>query len=188
MRHGLRPRRHLGGLLILAGLFLAGCSSTPELAEPEGEQPSLVFGHIDMSDAPTDLGWVSMKRMRPLTETPYYGFWVVDGTFFVSNTPPGTYKFVNFGGHSGWKNMNATYSFPGQGKGELDREIQRQGLYYVGSWKYKKIKTGIFQADKFDLVRVNTPTERELLERILPYAKHDFWKKAIERRVRELKK
>lgn len=175
--------------LIVAALAASGCGSTPEITPPEDkESTSLVFGHLDMSDAPSDLDWVWMKRMRPVTDTPYFSFWTVDGTFFRGNVPPGTYKFTKFGGHSGWKNTTYNYNFPDQGKGELDRQVGSNGLYYVGSWRYKKIKTSFWKPDQFDLERVKSPTERELLERMLPYAKGAHWRGMIERRLRELKK
>lgn len=172
-------------LISLMSASLAACGS-PKLVAPEGDGESLVYGYIDMDEAPTRLDWVSMKRMRPLTKTPYYNFWVVDGVFFRGSVQPGVYKFDQFGGHSGWKNLNASYAFPSQGKGELDREITQPGLYFVGAYSYKKVKTGFFEAGKFDLVSSNKPTEREILQKILPYAKHEHWKDMIEKRLREM--
>ena len=169
-------------------LLLAACATTPSLTAPEGKDVSLVFGHIDMSEAPSDLHWVTMQRLRPVTETPYYSFWVVDGTFFRINVPAGTYKFTKFGGHSGWKNTSYTYGFPSQGQSKLDRRIDRPGLYYAGSWKYRKVKTGFFQPGKFDVEASRTPSELELLQKMLPYADHPHWKQMIEQRIRELKK
>lgn len=179
---------HIITLFLLVAFALTGCSVTPKLEKPDGENVSLVFGHIDMDDAPSELGSVVMKRMRPVTKTPYYHFWVVDGTFFRGDVPEGSYKFTSFGGHSGWKNTSYNYNFPDQGKGELDRRISKPGLHYVGAYKYSEIDTGIFQADKFNLVAVKKPTELELLERILPYADDAYWKNMIEKRIRELKK
>lgn len=176
-------------LVALIGLLLAGCASTPELTSPEGRNDlSLVFGYVDMSDAPSKLDFVWMKRMRPVEDKPYYSFWTVDGMFFRANVPPGTYKFDKFGGHSGWKNTTYNYRFPEQGKTELDRQIAKPGIYYVGSYRYKEIKTSFWKPDNWDLERVNSPSERELLEKMLPYAKHEHWKKLIQNRIAELKK
>lgn len=175
-------------LLLLAAFALASCSATPKLEKPDGGNVSLVFGYIDMDDAPSELSWVEMKRMRPVTKTPYYNFWVVDGTFFRADVPEGTYKFTSFGGHSGWKNTSYNYNFPDQGKGELDRRIDKPGLYYVGAYKYSKIDTGFFEAGKFDLLPIKEPSELELLERIMPYAHDAYWKNMIEKRIRELEK
>ena len=174
-------------LLIIAAI-LSGCASTPNLGTPDAENVSLVFGHIDMDEAPSELDWVQMKRMRPVTKTPYYNFWVVDGTFFRADVPEGTYKFTSFGGHSGWKNTSYNYNFPNQGKGELDRRISKPGIYYVGSYKYEKIDTGFFSPDQFNLVPTKAPSELEMLEKMLPYADDPYWKNMITKRMQELKK
>ncbi|MDH5649024.1 MAG: hypothetical protein OEY67_05145 [Gammaproteobacteria bacterium] len=173
-------------LLLTILLATAGCSTTPSLDEPEGNQPSMIYGHIDMEDAPCKLGWVTMKQMRPKTDKPYYNFWIDEGTFFRINVPPGTYKFDEFGGAPRFGNTIYTFSFPDQGKGEMDRQIKRQGLYYVGSYKYKKIKTRFWQQGKFDLEKTKGPSEKEILQKILPYAKHPFWIKKINERLKQL--
>jgi len=168
---------------LLAALALTSCSTyTPVLEKPTQAGDSLVFGYIDMDDAPTPVKWVNMKRMRPVVATPYYNFWVVDGTFFRGHTPYGSYKFTQFGG------SNYTYSFPEQGKGELDPQINTPGVYYVGSYKYKKISKGLFRDDEFDLVKTDSPSELELLKKIVVYAQDDYWKAMIEKRIRELEK
>jgi hypothetical protein len=78
--------------------------------------------------------------------------------------------------------------FPSQGQSKLDRRLDRPGLYYAGSWKYRKVKTGFFQQGKFDVEASRTPTELELLQKMLPYADHPHWKQMIEQRIRELRK
>ncbi len=175
-------------LAVTLAAFVAGCSTTPSLDKPAGTGMSLVFGHIDMDDAPSDLDWVELKRMRPISKEPYLGFWVVDGTFFRGDVPTGTYKFTQFGGHSGWKNATYTYDFPTQGKGEMDRRIDKPGLYYVGSYAYKNISTGLFEPDKFDLIPSKSPNELDLLQKIRPYANDPYWQRMIDKRIKELKK
>lgn len=169
--------------------MLGACGSSPNLNnKPDGKNVSLVYGYIDMKNAPSKVTWVSMKKLKPKTDKPYYSFWVVDGMFFRNNVPPGTYKFTKFGGFSGWKNTEYTYSFPSQGQGALDRRIRRPGTYYVGSYKYKKIKKKkFFSQDKYDLVPVKSPSEKELLQKMLPYAKNPHWKGMIEKRLAKLR-
>ncbi|MFO7594515.1 MAG: hypothetical protein R6X15_10800, partial [Pseudomonadota bacterium] len=83
-----------------ATLLLQGCSPTPRIEKPVSEETSLVFGHLDMKDAPSRLDWIAMKMLQPVTDRPYVRFWVVDGTFFAGHVPLGTYKFDSFGGGS----------------------------------------------------------------------------------------
>lgn len=174
-------------LAILPLIFLVGCSSRPVLDKPDGRPSSFVYGHIDMADAPCKLGWVTMKRLKPKNKTPYYSFWIDDGTFFRINIPNGAYKFTEFGGSSGWKNAVYTFSFPDQGQGKMDRRITREGRYFLGSYKYKKVKTGFWKQGKYDLIKTKGPSEKEILQKILPYAKHPHWIKVINRRLAQLK-
>jgi hypothetical protein len=69
----------------------------------------------------------------------------------------------------------------------MDRVISGTGLYYVGSYKFKKMKAGFFEQGKFDLERVNKPSEKELLTKLLEKAEHPTWKAAIQKRIGELK-
>ena len=177
------------GLLGGAALLLAACGSSPHLNNaPADNTVSMVYGYIDMEEAPSKLQSVTMKKLKPKSDAPYYHFWVVDGMFFRNNVPPGTYKFTQFGGFSGWKNTEYTYSFPSQGRGAFDPIIRRPGAYYVGSYKYVKIKKeSFFGQDKYNLVPVKSPSEKELLQKMLPYAKHPHWKGMIEKRMSGLK-
>lgn len=150
-----------------------------------------MFGFIDMSDAPSNLTQVQMKRMRPVVDAPYYDFGVKDGLFYRVEVPNGSYKFTKITGVK-W-NTVYRYRLEAQGKGDLDREIQRPGLYFVGAWKYKPHKKGWFQQDEFELIPASTPSEREVLEAILAVPVWDKpavlpWKKRIEARVADLKK
>jgi hypothetical protein len=181
-------KRYLKGAVFCAAmialLLTAGCSGWKPFEDPVKEGESLVFGYIDMSDAPISLQWVSMKRLRPVTEAPYYRFVVADGLFYRTATLPGTYKFESFGGE-GW-NTRYTFSFPVQGRGAMDPIIDKTGIYYVGAYKYKKVKTGFFEQGKFEVEKVDKPGEKELLLRLLKTAEHPSWKAAIKKRIEAL--
>lgn len=181
------PFRVTPVLVVVAALMLSACGGTRPFKKSIQQEESLVFGYIDMDEAPCSLDWVDMKRLQPKTDKPYYGFAVKDGMFYRTYTPPGVYKFDAFGGSSFIRNANYTFKFP-QGKGEMDREIKKTGIYYVGSYKYVKVKTGFFQPGKFDYERVQRPTEKELLERLLLIADHPEWRGAIRQRIKELSK
>jgi len=89
------------GLAVL--LLLGGCSSSgPYMKTDEGPGHSLVYGYIDMKEALAKLGWVSMKRVRPRVEKPFYSFWIRDGAFYSNNIPHRSYHFTKFGGFNGW--------------------------------------------------------------------------------------
>jgi hypothetical protein len=142
---------------------LAACSTNP-LPEPQGPDDSIVYGYIDMDDAPVDLDWVSFRQYSPPTDRPHYSAGIEDGVFFNTYMSPGSYAVDAFGG-SGF-NSSYTFNIPRQDD-SMRLVIQRPGMYYLGSFRYKRIKTGFFDPDKFDLERSETPTEREVLERLI---------------------
>jgi len=155
------------------------------MEEPKNPMTSLVFGYMDMSEAPVGLGWIIMHQLQPESKEPYYFFPISDGMFYCDLVEPGIHKFEEFGGY-GYR-TEYTFNFP-QGKNELDPVIERPGIYFVGSYKYKKVETGFFEQGKFSIAKTDWPTEKELLERLLEFAGDTIWKKRIMDRMAEIDK
>ncbi len=169
-------------------LITVGCGGgwKPFVKSAQEEQ-TLIFGYLDMDDAPTSLQWVQLKQLRPVTKGPYYHFIIDDGLFYRTDTPKGIFKFESFGGLSRLRNMSFTFKFPAQGKGAMDPVIDKPGIYYVGSYKFKKVKTGFFEEGKFELEKISKPSEKELLVKLMAKAEHPSWKTVIQKRVQEIK-
>ncbi|MGH8727368.1 MAG: hypothetical protein ACREV9_04245 [Burkholderiales bacterium] len=178
-------------------LLLSSCASAPPpsapVSEAEAETMSFIYGYLDMKDAPSDVKGVWMQRMRPIEDLPYFGFGVHDGYFYRPNVPNGAYKFTEFRGNGFLGSGLFIYSMQGQGKGDLDREINKPSFYFVGAWKYKAHKKGWFEQDEFELLSISAPSERQVLEKILLAGDWDrpssrVWRKKVEKRLAELKK
>ena len=174
-------------LLALSATLLAACSGWQKVDDPP-DTTVMVYGYLDMEDAPTVVDYFHLKQVKPKTDTPYWSTAVDDGYFYGTGLVPGSYQFSNFGG------MNCLlgnflcgtpheYSFPSQADGF---RFPKPGLHYLGSYKYKHIDRGMFKADNFDIERTKKPTELEVLQKILPHYKDDRWKPYIEARIREL--
>jgi hypothetical protein len=179
-------RAHLLIGLLLLGL-VGGCA-TGHGRDIDDPTNSLLFGYIDMSEAPTDIQSTWVFRVTPPTERPYWPLSVRKGLFHSSYLPPGTYQVSKFGG-SGFFRGNYEYGFPRQGRNATAVRATKPGIYYMGSYKYKKVKTGIFEQGRFDIQRVNTPTERELLQRLLKEdddIRDSGWADKIRARLKEL--
>jgi hypothetical protein len=130
------------------------------------------------------LHWVELKRLRPATKEPY-SLTANDGIFFGGDIPLGKYRVAEFGGRNPYTNQTFRFNL-----GELpqfEREIGRAGVYYLGSFKYKTNKPTVGRMS-FELVPVKGPGERELLEKILPLAEHDYWKRLIRQRLGQLQR
>ena len=172
--------------IITLGL-LAGCASEPtrDINDPTN---SLVFGYIDMDEAPTSVSAAWLQQVAPPSDKPYWSMSVTNGLFYHSLLPPGSYQLSSFYG-SGFFAGENRYNFPRQGN-ETALRISKPGIYFLGSFKYKKVKTGIFEQDKFAIEKISKPTEAELLKRILEDSddiKKSNWGSKIRARLAQLK-
>jgi len=168
--------------------LLAGCASSGPQRDINDPTNSLVFGYIDMSDAPTSVSSAWIVQVAPPSDTPYWGLGVNKGLFYNSYLPPGSYQLSKFGG-SGFFAGQHEYMFPRQGNRTALR-IKKPGIYFLGSYKYKKVKTGFLSQEKFSIEKMKKPTEAELLKRILEEddnVKDSAWSTRIRARLAQLK-
>lgn len=181
--------------LVLLLPLLISCGGKPVFKDPVRPNLSLALIYIDMQQAPSRSEWVSAKRLKPKTKKPYFRFGhVKDKNLGLINhnqyIEPGLYKFAAFGGVGrGFLNSNSIfeYAFPAQGRGLATMNVKKPGVYFVGSFRYVKVKTGFFEAKKFDIERINKPTEKEVLTQFLPHMEEGRWKQMVKKRLRQLK-
>src|SRR4029077_7410265 len=89
----------LTNLLAFALLvLLAGCASSGHERNINDPTNSLVFGYIDMDDAPTRLAYASIQTRAPPTQESYRSLAVRKGLFYTASLPPGSYQLTKFGG------------------------------------------------------------------------------------------
>lgn len=175
-------------LCVVALGFVAGCAGGGHGRSVDDPTNSLVFGYIDMGDAPTKISGASIMQVAPPTDKPYWGMDVRNGLLYTYYLPPGSYQLASISGSSFWRG-DYRYNFPRQGNEQAVR-ISKPGIYFLGSYRYKGVKTGWFEGGKFDVERVNTPTEAELLRRILEEdreIKGSAWEAKIRQRLSQLK-
>lgn len=160
--------------LCFAGLltfFVAACAASDRI-DPKDPSLSLVYGYIDMKDAPSSLGWVHIM-LYDGKNTGYFAA-VDHGVFFHLGVKPGPYQVDRFGRHpTFFSNTEYTYDFGTRGRNETAVRIDKPGAYFMGAYKYVDIPTGWFQQDKFRMERTTTPSERELLTKVLAILQND---------------
>jgi hypothetical protein len=184
---GEQGRAAVAGIAVLATALLAcgGGGMPRQLEEPKQRNVSFVYGYLDMSDAPTGLDWVELKQLDPPTEEPYYGTRLDDGVFYLETLPPGSYMVSAFGAGATFFKRATIYQLGRQGA-PIRLVIKSPGIYYVGSWKITETDTGFFEPDQFDIHRIGTPTEREVLERVLVHAEGTWWQKSLGEHAKRL--
>ena len=170
---------------ILAAAFLSACGGglSQQMENPKDPDASLICGHIDMKDGPCWLHWFTMKQVLPKVEKPYYNFRIDEGTFYAEYIPPGSFQLSEFGGDGSWPSTTRyTFKFPQQLQG---LRLEKPGIYYIGS--FKMTDEGSFFKSKYDIELAKTPTEREVLEKLLLRAKGTEWEERLRQRLEELK-
>ena len=162
-------------LLIAVGLFVGGCAAGPEPVTDFTDR-SVVYGWIDIGDVDANrLHRIQLYQMFPQTDAPYWNpkFVKFDGgyLYYAFSFPNGTFKLYELSGQRCitflCSNTNFSYSFGRQGDTAAVR-VESPGVYYVGSIKLEDVKTGFFEAGKFDIQYTEQgPTERQMLEAML---------------------
>ena len=177
-------RRTLLLMLLLSFALLQGCGV--HMRNPGDSSASLVIGYMDMADAPTNLTYATVKQYKPAPkdDKPYWYASTVDNMFWFEQLLPGSYQLVYFSGYSWWRSAKYDYHIPEYQKNETAIVIEKPGLHFLGSYKYKE--DGSFFNPKFTVEKVNKPTELELLTKLLPYSSGTQWEAMIKKRIGEL--
>jgi hypothetical protein len=175
-------------LSLIAVWLLVGCAGGGgygrDINDPTN---SLVFGYVDMADAPTKINTVTLQQVAPPSDKPYWHTGAREGLFHIAYLPQGSFQLATLRGSGFWSG-DVRYNFPRQGS-ETAVRITKPGIYFLGSYKYKGVKTGFFEGGKFDIERVKSPSEAELLRRILEdkEIKGSAWEARIRQRLSQLK-
>jgi hypothetical protein len=180
-------------LLLAAGLgaVLAACAAQrapteQELAykrldAPANDQQSLVFGYLDMGDAPTPLGWMEFRQVSPVTQTPFYQMRVDRGVFYMEKFPPGVFVLGEFGGERR-DGKHLAYALP-RTSPAVRVVIREPGLHFVGAFRYRAVKSDGAPSGRFEMDALSDPSEAEVLRQILPFASGTPWEQRIQARL-----
>ena len=169
-------RRRL--MLLLSAAVLAGCSTTTTIKDFTDR--SVGYGWLNIKEVDANrLHSVDIYQYRPQTSEPFYpaavkpfknGF-----LYYTMALPAGSHKTHSAAGQACMgilcSNTTYRYSFGRQGDDFGAIVIKKPGVYHMGSYKLKEVKTGMFEQGKFEVVpATDAPSRRELLEEILKEA------------------
>lgn len=162
-------------LLICSVLLLTACASGERITDFTDR--SLVYGWLDIKEVDANrIHAVDIYQFRPQTDKPYYNAAVrklKDGFLYYNwGLPVGAHKTIAAHGQACLgifcSNTQYKYSFGKQGDEVAAVVIKSPGVYSLGAYKLKTMKTGFFEAGKFDVIAATqAPSKREMLEEIL---------------------
>ena len=88
-----------------------------------------------------------------------------------------SYQVEKFGGMGGIPLLTRRpfeYDFGGKGRNGTAVRVREPGLYFLGAHQYvNHAGKGLFAPDKFEMKPVTTPTEKELLQRLVKELESD---------------
>jgi hypothetical protein len=151
---------------LAAMVLVAGCATT-EPVDPKDTTSSLVFGYFDSKEAPSSIDWVSIKQYGGTAG--YYNVGIKDGLFWHVGVEPGSYQVEKFGGVKRVLifGNEVEYNYGTRGRNETAIRIATPGVYFMGAHRYVPHAGGFFAADQFEMRAAKSPTERELLVRLI---------------------
>ena len=148
--------------------------------DPKDPSRSLVYGYIDMKEAPSKLESVLIKQYLPKPQY-LWGCIVLDESIFFSlDIQKGSYQVEKFGGSRLFKGRYL-YRF-GRGKNQTALRIKKPGMYFLGAYKFIPAKDDW----KFTMKAIKSPSEKVILKRILKYLEKKG-KKEFARQIRMIK-
>ena len=152
--------------------MLSGCGAAPTTPAGNLNDPnmSLVLGYIDMEDAPTAAGSATIVQTDGLSDagaqTPARSWNTpVSGGLFTVALPAGNYALSNISS-SRDSEGGSQYKFPAQNS-DTSVSITKPGIYFLGAFKYRKVKSLYFEEKNFIIDKVAKPREADLLQRVL---------------------
>lgn len=161
--------------LLACAALLASCASGTRITDFSDR--SVGYGWLNIKDVDANtLHSVDIYQYRPQTAEPYYptavkpfkeGF-----LYYTMALPYGSHKTHSASGQRclGFLCTNTTYrySFGKQGEEVGAVVIRSPGVYHLGSYRLKDVKTGMFEQGKFEVLPASdAPSRREMLEEIL---------------------
>lgn len=181
-------------LLVIMAFTLSACGPSMYVKEMESPKHAMIFGHIEAGKGPMYFHWVQLKHTDAAGNEEYYTTRSdEEGMFYAENLPMGKYQIHRIGQDNSPMGPNAAagsgviWSLGEAGK-ETAMRVTKPGVHYFGSFKYIHIEAeSFFGRDSFNFKRINKPSEKELLPRLLTYTEETRWTASVKKRSAGLK-
>jgi hypothetical protein len=178
-------RQKTAVVLLLCNLALSGCALNSEVRTTPDDNPALIFGFYDMSEAPYQLGCVRITqderagiayRQSCMTT-------LASGLFFLENAPAMKYHIPFF--YAGGR----LHTISSERKDLID--VPAGSLYFLGSFKYKVLYRNLgdilkLTPEQYGLGPVKSPNEATVLKMLLEKVQDPRSKQRIRARLAQL--
>jgi len=174
MNRQKRTRLALIMLLLAVSFGTTSCSLLfgKKGVDPTRTDVAMIYGYIDMDDAPGPVDWV--RLMRAGASPLYYTAGAKDGYFWHVGVDTGPYQIYNFGTNESTFQRARIYNFGSTRKNRSATRAEEPGLHFMGSYKYvTRQKSGLFKQGKFSIEKNDEVSEKQVLEQILKKLKKD---------------
>lgn len=172
-------------------VLLSGCMSTPDIKVYAPEQDeTIAIVYIDMSQAktPAHYGW--LQSDQPINSRTHFQVFSKEdkklGTIlYAQKLKPGRYSLESIGGSTYLSRME--YSLGSEKTPFLQFNVNKQGVIYLGSYKYIQYKTKLNKSGDFEIKKTKGPSEKEVLAAFLKQTDDKQVAKLIQKRLGRLK-
>jgi hypothetical protein len=176
--------------IFLAFLLSSGCGNM-RIKDTRDPNASLVYGYVDMGNAPVNLAWLQFKQIRPITKKRFRSFWIKDNSLFYHYNIPDKSSFSIYEfGTTDPVNGTVVNTMPMYGDNARTFKVREPGsLVFLGSFRYRGTIANIgniFRKAGFGLVPSRKPAEKEVLLKLLPHTKGSKWEARVNKRIKEL--
>jgi hypothetical protein len=165
----------------LVGLaLLAGCA---EYTHEELMRNTVVFGGVNMDDAPTGADAVTLKAVTGPDAGRYWRVPVKDGVFYHEGLPPASYQLWAVWGHSGFKLgpwiFGSVYEYDFGGQADGVRVTRGGSIVYAGSFRI--VKQGGFFSSKFSVEPDSKRSVKAMVQALIPRIRDDGVRERVAR-------
>ncbi len=180
-------------LLVVSMFALTACFPAKTVKEMENQDSVLVFGYAYDADGPLDFDWIQLHQ-KTANQVTYVSIRTDNkGLFYGENLPLGDYQINRYGwggrpvGETGVFGVQSNSLFFPKEKNPTTVQAKSPGVKFMGSFRYTFTKTGFFSKADRSFERVTSPSEKEVLEKLLKHTKDTRWEAQVKKRLAELK-
>ncbi len=159
-------------IILIAAFFIIDCSNSVSKKESHNTnsslKSSLIFGYIDMKNAPgKELTGIHARRY-PFKPKIYLDFEIDKGNLFwySSVVKPGPYQIEEFYSYDFIQETlefgSYVYNFS-ISENKTAIRVKKPGIYFMGSYRYVMLKN---KRSDYDLITITNPSKKDLLIRL----------------------